>query len=30
MVQVNIFSALLLVGGVLLTFPPFMDLLQAK
>jgi len=26
----NILSALLLIGGLLLTFPPFMDLLQGK
>lgn len=30
MAGVNIASALLFVGGVLLTFPPFMDLLQGK
>jgi hypothetical protein len=30
MARVNILSVLLFVGGVLLTFPPFMDLLQGK
>ena len=28
--RVNLAAALLLVGGLLLTFPPFMDLLQGK
>ncbi|MGZ6014960.1 MAG: hypothetical protein ACXWKO_08745 [Phenylobacterium sp.] len=30
MTRVNIASVALLLGGVLLTFPPFMDLLQGK
>ncbi|HEY3947817.1 hypothetical protein [Phenylobacterium sp.] len=30
MARVNLASVLLFVGGVLLTFPPFMDLLQGK
>ncbi len=30
MTRVNIASILLFAGGVLLTFPPFMDLLQGK
>jgi hypothetical protein len=30
MSRVNTLSVLLFVGGVLLTFPPFMDLLQGK
>jgi hypothetical protein len=30
MTQVNLASIALFVGGVLLTFPPFMDLLQGK
>jgi hypothetical protein len=30
MSRINILSVLLFAGGVLLTFPPFMDLLQGK